>query len=62
MSTSISWNSPSSEDSRSERAAFNAALEAWSAGAGSELGTEEAIKIIENDFLQEYAKTSGETG
>ena len=30
----------------SERAAFNAAFEAWSAGAGSELWMEEAIKII----------------
>jgi len=45
ISTSISWTSPRSEDSRSERAAFNAALEAWSAGAGSELCMEEDIKI-----------------
>lgn len=45
ISTSISWTSPGSEDSRSERAAFNAALEAWSAGAGSELCMEEDIKI-----------------
>lgn len=36
----------------SEMAAFNAALEAWSAGAGSELWTEEDIKIIEEEFVQ----------
>ena len=41
----------------SERAAFNAALEAWSAGAGSELWTEEAIEITEDEFLQGYART-----
>lgn len=29
----------------SERAAFNAALEAWNAGAGSELWTEEDITM-----------------
>ena len=45
ISTSISWTSPGSEDSMSERAAFNAALEAWNAGAGSELWTEEDITM-----------------
>jgi len=47
----------------SARAAFNAALDAWSAGAGSELLTEEDIKIIkQKDFLQEYTKTSDGMG
>lgn len=36
----------------SERAAFNAAFEAWSAGAGSELWMEEDIRIIKNDSFQ----------
>ena len=62
ISTSISWASSGSEDSMSERAAFNAALEAWSAGAGSELWTEEDIKIIRNDFFQECAENSDGMG
>ena len=36
----------------SERAAFNAAFEAWSAGAGSELWMEEDIKIIKKCFFK----------
>lgn len=44
----------------SERAAFNAAFEAWSAGAGSELWMEEDIKIIK--ISQEYTKTLGGRG
>jgi len=60
ISTSISWTSPRSEDSMSERAAFNAAFEAWSAGAGSELWMEEDIKIIK--ISQEYTKTFGGRG
>ena len=41
----------------SERAAFNAALEACNAGAGSELWMEEDIDIIEDEVLKEYART-----